>query len=265
MPEIRWFIPPWVLHGDSDPDNSDVSVPVECKSWDESLETLGLSDEAILRPLQEQFGQIKSRQRVRDLAEVFTNPREIDAILDGVAEAFDQIDVKFLEPAAGNGNFLVEILRRKLRLVSRTPELTQEMFEFRILRAIASMYAIDISSENVTESRIRLAHELLGQYAREAPRVKPTLGFLNAAAQILGDNIVIGDTLSGVENIELCEWVPSATACFRRIWSPALVPESNRDLFWAERIQDEIPVHFSELVATDLVHEIHPLKSGVNL
>ncbi len=265
MSEISWFTPPWVLHRDSDPDSKEISADVTRKSWDESLETSEISDEAILRPLQEQFGQIKSRQRVRDLAEVYTNPREIDAILDGVAEAFTHLDVKFLEPAAGNGNFLVEILRRKLKLACRTPELTQELFEFRILRAIASIYAIDISNENVTEARIRLAHELLVHFAREAPQVKPTLGFLNAAAQILGDNIVRGDTLSGVENINLCEWVPSATACFRRIWSPALVPEAERDLFWTENIQDELPVHFSQLVATDLVHEIHPLKSGVSL
>ena len=64
--------------------------------------------------------QIKTRNRVRDLAEVYTHEREVNAMLDLVpdtlpsAEQPENHDRTFLEPACGHGNFLMEILRRKL-------------------------------------------------------------------------------------------------------------------------------------------------------
>lgn len=45
--------------------------------------------------------QIKSRERVRDLAEVYTHQREVDAMLDLVPGMFEQIDSTVLEPACG--------------------------------------------------------------------------------------------------------------------------------------------------------------------
>src|SRR5690606_26827384 len=116
----------------------------------------------------------------------------VDAILDTVVDAFRALDVKFLEPACGSGNFLVEILRRKLRLVTKGDCVSQEHYEHRLLRAVASIYGVDISPENVSEARGRLAHVLLGHYQADANTVEPTTGFLNAAALILGDNVVNG-------------------------------------------------------------------------
>lgn len=53
---------------------------------------------------------IKSKERVRDLGEVYTQPREVNAMLDLIPDAFASIDTRFFEPAAGDGNFLVAIL-----------------------------------------------------------------------------------------------------------------------------------------------------------
>lgn len=65
--------------------------------------------------------QVKSKQRVADHGEVFTNEREVNAMLDLVWENFITVDKKisatYLEPACGSGNFLVAILERKLALV----------------------------------------------------------------------------------------------------------------------------------------------------
>ena len=61
--------------------------------------------------------QTKSKERVRDLAEVYTNQREINAMLDLTKNLSENIDSRYLEPACGNGNFLVEILKRKLQTV----------------------------------------------------------------------------------------------------------------------------------------------------
>ena len=58
--------------------------------------------------------QVKSRKRVTDHGEVFTAQREVNAMLDLVKQETGRIDSRFLEPACGTGNFLVEILKRKL-------------------------------------------------------------------------------------------------------------------------------------------------------
>ena len=63
--------------------------------------------------------QTKSRQRVRDHGEVFTNEREVKAMCDLVKDETERIDSRFLEPACGDGNFLAEILTRKLEIVKR--------------------------------------------------------------------------------------------------------------------------------------------------
>ena len=59
--------------------------------------------------------QIVSRDRVRDQGEVFTNEREVNAMLDLVKNETERIDSNFLEPACGKGAFLTEILNRKFK------------------------------------------------------------------------------------------------------------------------------------------------------
>jgi len=61
--------------------------------------------------------QIKSRLWVAQHGEVFTNPREVNAMLDLVRDESFRLDSRFLESACGDGNFLIEILRRKLPLL----------------------------------------------------------------------------------------------------------------------------------------------------
>ena len=75
---------------------------------------------------------VKSRKRVADHGEVFTPPWLVNAMLDLVKGETERIDARFLEPACGNGNFLVEILRRKLAAVEL--KYGQSDFERRHLR-----------------------------------------------------------------------------------------------------------------------------------
>jgi hypothetical protein len=58
--------------------------------------------------------QFRSRERVVDYGEVYTSPREVNAMLDLVKHQTERIDSRFLEPACGHGNFLEAILDRKL-------------------------------------------------------------------------------------------------------------------------------------------------------
>lgn len=60
------------------------------------------------------MSQIKSKKRVADHGEVFTPAWMVEAMLDLVKGETERIDSRFLEPACGDGNFLVQILRRKL-------------------------------------------------------------------------------------------------------------------------------------------------------
>jgi hypothetical protein len=251
----NWWSTPWETGSDEDPEagwpEDRTSAAMNAAPvWTHAPRQGALNDDAILAPLEAQFGQVRSRDRVRDLAEVFTHQREVDAMLDMIPDAFTGLEVKFLEPACGSGNFLTEVLRRKLRLVLKFQCTSQEQYEHRLLRAVASIYGVDISPENVTEARARMAHVLLEHYQDDANTIEPTTGFLNAAALILGDNIVVGDTLNAADQVELCDWQPQSGGRFRRVWSYALVTPTERDLFWTERIQDNEPVHYSELATT---------------
>jgi hypothetical protein len=100
--------------------------------------------------------QTVSKQRVADHGEVFTSPREVNAMLDLVKQETERIDSRFLEPACGKGNFLTEILNRKLRVVEKNYRRSQLEFEKYMVMAVSSLYGIDILEDNVHLCRQRL-------------------------------------------------------------------------------------------------------------
>ena len=137
---------------------------------------------------------IKSKQRVADHGEVFTSPEIVNAMLDLLKPETERIDSRFLEPACGTGNFLAEILRRKLDVVEKTYRRSQLDFERNLTLAVSSLYGIDILEDNVIECRKRLfemANEryttLFKEKAKEACR--------RSLRYILQKNIIWGDAL----------------------------------------------------------------------
>ena len=84
--------------------------------------------------------QVKSKQRVADHGEVFTNQREVNAMLDLVKHETERIDSRFLEPACGNGNFLAEVLNRKLNVVEQKYSHTQIEWERYAVLAVCNIY-----------------------------------------------------------------------------------------------------------------------------
>lgn len=100
--------------------------------------------------------QVKSKKRVTDHGEVFTSEREVNAMLDLVKQETERIDSRFLEPACGTGNFLVEILKRKLTIIENRYKKSQLDFERYTVIAISSIYGVDILEDNVVECRNRL-------------------------------------------------------------------------------------------------------------
>ena len=106
--------------------------------------------------------QVKSRQRVADHGEVFTAEREVNAMLDLVKQETDRVDSRFLEPACGDGNFVAEILRRKLEAAKKRaipPRKKKPLpleFEKQSVIAVASIYGVDLLIDNVIACRQRL-------------------------------------------------------------------------------------------------------------
>jgi hypothetical protein len=100
--------------------------------------------------------QVKSKKRVADHGEVFTNQREVNAMLDLVKHETERIDSRFLEPACGNGNFLAEVLRRKLNIVDQRYSKSQLEWEHYAVIAVSSIYGVDILEDNAQECRERL-------------------------------------------------------------------------------------------------------------
>ena len=143
--------------------------------------------------------QIKSRENVRERGEVFTAPREVNAMCDLVGSDIADIEKRVLEPAAGNGNFLVEILRRRLNTVKKNGNQT-----FRFLVALSNIYAVELNRENVIEARQRLRKMMLD--ATHESNIK----YEKAVDALLETNIICGNFLTKNKRaIPIYEYVPN--------------------------------------------------------
>lgn len=153
--------------------------------------------------------QIKSRKRVVEHGEVFTSEREVEAMLDLVIQETERIESRFLEPACGNGNFLVAVFRRKLRIVDNRYKRSICEWEFYSLIAVASIYGVDILIDNVKECRERLFRIWESAYKKISKNQKDEK-VLASAKHILSKNILCGDALTMKERrggpIIFSEW-----------------------------------------------------------
>lgn len=100
--------------------------------------------------------QTKSKERIRDHGEVFTAEREVKAMCDLVKDETERIDSRFLEPACGDGNFLAEILTRKLAIVRKQYGKSHLDYEKNAVLAASSVYGVDILIDNVIACRERI-------------------------------------------------------------------------------------------------------------
>lgn len=118
---------------------------------------------------------IKSKERVRDRGEVFTPSHIVKDMCDLIpCDIWQNISSTFLEPACGNGNFLVEILSRKLELCQTEDD---------ALAACGSIFGVDIAQDNVDET--------IGRCVRTVQDKFPNADCM----PILKRNIVCGDML----------------------------------------------------------------------
>lgn len=148
---------------------------------------------------------IKSRKRVADHGEVFTPGWLVDAMLDLVKDESERIDSRFLEPACGSGNFLVQVLQRKLAAVEL--KYGKSDFERRhyALYALMCIYGIELLEDNIAECRENLL-DILADYLE----IDESDDLCRAALHVLSQNLVHGDALkmlnSDGQPITFAEW-----------------------------------------------------------
>src|SRR3990167_1072830 len=109
--------------------------------------------------------QIKSKHRVTNHGEVFTNEREVNGMLDLVKNETERLDSRFLEPACGTGNFLVAVLNRKLSVLKQKYSRSQTEYEKYGIIVISSLYGIDLLEDNVEECKERLVEIFKKEYS----------------------------------------------------------------------------------------------------
>jgi hypothetical protein len=165
--------------------------------------------------------QVVSKKRVADHGEVYTGAREVKAMLDLVKDETENIESRFLEPACGTGNFVTEILERKLSVVNSRYRKSQLEYERYSVLAISSIYGIDIQQDNVVKCRHRL-FQIFDQQYSTLYKKKAKEGCRKAVQFILEKNIIWGDAITletGSANpqpIIFSEWSPVNGSLLKR-------------------------------------------------
>lgn len=196
-----------------------------------------------------QAGQIKSRERVAAHGEVFTAEREVKAMCDLVADECERIDSRFLEPACGDGNFLAEVLRRKLATCQKkygAPALRPD-YERWSVNAVMSLYGVELLADNASACRQRLFDvwdeaygRICGPHANEQCR--------EVVKFILKLNILCGDALTMKQAdgsaIIFAEWAfINENLVKRRDFRLDKLLEANEE---AQKAQAQIPLGVAE-------------------
>lgn len=134
---------------------------------------------------------VKSRRMVADHGEVFTPEWMVNDMLDLAKDESERIDARFLDPACGGGNFLIEVLRRKLATVEY--KYAKSEFEKRhyALLALMCIYGIEILADNTAECR----EDMLDMFSSRM-RIEESDELHRAADNVLSLNIVHGDALT---------------------------------------------------------------------
>ncbi|MFJ1352049.1 hypothetical protein [Capnocytophaga canimorsus] len=146
--------------------------------------------------------QVKSKQRVADHGEVFTNEREVKAMVDLVWKNLEQgttdkvLTATFLEPSCGSGNFLIEILRRKISLLKAIQKNKLD-YDFSLVLVAGSLYGVELLPDNTQECRERLFAEFQKSYPKKfIERNEDHQKLMKSVQFIISQNIICGDALS---------------------------------------------------------------------
>lgn len=155
---------------------------------------------------------VKSRHRVKAYGEVFTPRHMVTRMLNLVRDELETgphfVDKTFLEPAAGDGNFLVAILHRKLRAIEKRYQ--PRHWPDESLFALASIYGVELLEDNHGDAKHALLVEFLRFHASHEVPCGPRTNLRRAATFLIDSNVVRGNALTGLdwrgELIEFSWW-----------------------------------------------------------
>ena len=155
---------------------------------------------------------VRSRHRVKTYGEVFTPRHMVSRMLDLVREELETgpqfVDKTFLEPAAGDGNFLVAILHRKLRAIEKRYQ--PKYWPDESLFALASIYGIELLEDNHKDAKEAMLAEFLRFHAGHDVPCGWSTNLRRAATFLIDTNIIRGDMLTGLdwrgEEIQFSWW-----------------------------------------------------------
>ncbi len=134
---------------------------------------------------------VKSKKRVADHGEVFTPAWMVEAMLDLVKDETERIDSRFLEPACGSGNFIVQILKRKLAAVELKFGKSDFERQHYALLGLMCIYGIELLADNIAECRANVL-DVFAEYLN----IDETDDLYRAATHVLSVNLVHGDALT---------------------------------------------------------------------
>mgnify|MGYP001276596405 FL=1 len=151
-----------------------------------------------------------TKSRIELYGEVFTAAKQVEDMLNLVNEETLRIDSRFLEPACGDGNFLIKVLERKMNLIQKKYLKSQIEFERYSVLALGSLYGVEILQDNLDKCKLRLYDYFLEIYNRCFPKSQNE-EFLGSIKFIIDRNILIGDALTmktpdGKNSIIFSEW-----------------------------------------------------------
>lgn len=161
---------------------------------------------------------IKSADRVKDYGEVFTPKKIVDFMLDQpeIITKINDLAATFLEPSAGEGAFLTELLSRKMRVALKQANNAHE-YGVKCLITLSSLYGIELLEDNVEALVMNMNDTFRDEYREKVEsdfQAAPDIKVLKSAQVIIRANMAQGDALKRITSegnpIIFSEWAPTS-------------------------------------------------------
>lgn len=112
-------------------------------------------------------------------------------MLDMVKAETERIESRFLEPACGDGNFLIEVLRRKFDVVTSKYGSNKSDWQHYAWLAVSSIYGVELLEDNTCACRERLYKFVCDSHPFAVDGL-----FRESVRFVLSKNILTGDALT---------------------------------------------------------------------
>lgn len=167
---------------------------------------------------------IKSKERVQNHGEVFTPKWMVQKMLNepSIQAKIQDLHATFLEPSAGEGAFLVEILHQRLAYLDQ--QVSKTRWPKQAIWALMSIYGIELLQDNLLKARDAMLQVVINHYqAKMQKQLSVNTEFYKAAKFVITVNIVQGNTLeyttSDGQLIEFSHWWPQDGKVQREIFT----------------------------------------------